>query len=54
MKNKTYLVTGGTGFIGSYIVKLLIKKKYKVIVFDNNSRGHLTKLRGYEKKIQIY
>lgn len=53
MKNKTYLVTGGTGFIGSYIVKLLIKKKYKVIVFDNNSRGHLTKLRGYEKKFKF-
>tara|TARA_A100001015_G_scaffold299330_1_gene383258 strand:+ start:3644 stop:4597 length:954 start_codon:yes stop_codon:yes gene_type:complete len=53
MKKKTYLVTGGTGFIGSYIVKLLIKKKYKVIVFDNNSRGHLTKLRGYEKKFKF-
>ena len=53
MKKKTYLVTGGTGFIGSYIVKLLIKKKYKVIVFDNNSRGQLTKLKGYEKKFKF-
>ena len=43
-KNKTYLVTGGTGFIGSNIVKLLIKKNCNVIVFDNNSRGGLGKL----------
>ena len=27
MKKKTFLVTGGTGFIGSNICKLLIKKK---------------------------
>lgn len=39
MIKKTYLVTGGLGFIGSAIVKKLIfKKKYKVIVFDNLSR----------------
>ena len=40
-KNKTFLVTGGTGFIGSNIVKMLIKKGYHVKVFDNNSRGNL-------------
>lgn len=36
---KNYLVTGGTGFIGSAIVDRLSKlKDVKIIVFDNNSR----------------
>jgi len=39
MKKKTYLVTGGLGFIGSAIVKkLTLNKDYNVIVFDNLSR----------------
>ena len=39
MKKKTYLVTGGFGFIGSAIVKKLsLQKNYEVIVFDNLSR----------------
>ena len=52
-KNKTYLVTGGTGFIGSNIVKLLIKKNCNVIVFDNNSRGGLGKLKHFNKKFKF-
>ena len=37
MSNKTYLVTGGLGFIGSNIVKKIIKrdKKSKCIILDN-------------------
>jgi nucleoside-diphosphate-sugar epimerase len=31
---KRYLVTGGKGFIGSYIVKDLIKKGHEVVIFD--------------------
>lgn len=52
-KNKTYLVTGGTGFIGSNIVKLLIKNNCNVIVFDNNSRGGLGKLKHFNKKFKF-
>ena len=33
---KTFVVTGGTGFIGSGISKLLIDKQYNVRIFDNN------------------
>ena len=39
MIKKTFLVTGGLGFIGSAIVKKLSsQKKYEVVVFDNLSR----------------
>jgi UDP-glucuronate 4-epimerase len=34
-KFSTILVTGGAGFIGSYVAKKLIKMKYKVIIVDN-------------------
>ena len=35
---KNFLVTGGTGFIGSSICELLVKRGHRVTVFDNNSR----------------
>ena len=47
---KTILVTGGTGFIGSGITKYLVKKNYRVIVFDNNSRGKIDRLKKIKKK----
>ncbi|MCX7845402.1 MAG: UDP-glucose 4-epimerase GalE [Dictyoglomaceae bacterium] len=34
------LVTGGAGYIGSHVVKDLIKKGYDVIVIDNLEKGH--------------
>ena len=53
MKKKTFLVTGGTGFIGSNICKLLIKKKYRVKIFDNNLRGDLNSIKKIKKKIKF-
>ena len=40
MQNKSILVTGGAGYIGSKIVADLIKKKYTVYIIDNLSTGH--------------
>ena len=50
MKKKTFLITGGTGFIGSNISNLLINKNYRVKIFDNNSRGSLQKIKNLKKR----
>ena len=34
---KKIIVTGGNGFIGSNLIKFLIKKKYFVINIDKNT-----------------
>ena len=40
MSMKNILVTGGAGYIGSIICNYFIKKKLKVYIIDNLSRGH--------------
>ena len=40
MNNKKILVTGGAGFVGTNLIKYLLKKtKYKIISIDNYSSG---------------
>jgi len=43
-KKKTYLVTGGAGFIGSHLCEKIIKEGHKVICFDNLLTGSLKNL----------
>ncbi len=45
-KNKKILVTGGAGFIGSFLVKRLVSEGAIVKVIDNLWRGHLNNLKG--------
>lgn len=51
MKNKkTFLVTGGSGFIGSKITEMLLKEGHKVSIFDNNFRGKLSRIKKIKNK----
>ena len=40
MSKVRVLVTGGAGYIGSHVVKLLGEKGYDILVYDNLSTGH--------------
>ena len=47
------LITGGSGFIGSAITSYLVENNHNVIVYDNNSRGNLRRLKPVIKKIKF-
>ena len=56
LEGMTFLVTGGAGFIGSYLVKELLKHDVKkVIIYDNLVRGKLTNLESVitDKRLEI-
>tara|TARA_B100000989_G_scaffold299039_1_gene292360 strand:- start:9305 stop:10276 length:972 start_codon:yes stop_codon:yes gene_type:complete len=46
------VITGGSGFIGSALVKRLVNLGHKVTIIDNNSRGNVNRLEGYLDKIE--
>ncbi len=56
MKNKKILITGATGFIGSHLTELFVKKGYKVVAFDryntNNNWGWLENSE-YKNEVEV-
>ena len=49
-----YAITGGAGFIGSNIARLLVKNGHKVVIIDNLHSGSLTRLKDIEEKIEFH
>jgi len=45
---KKILVTGGAGYIGSFIVRALKEKGYEAIIVDDMSSGHADAVKGFE------
>ena len=52
-KGKRVLVTGGAGFIGSYVVRRLLKHGAKLAVADNFENGRLSNLAGVRKDVEV-
>ena len=50
---KTYLVTGGAGFIGSHMVEALVKAVNRVKIVDNFSTGKRANLDGVGDRIEL-
>lgn len=44
-RKKTALITGGAGFIGSFLAEELLKQNYRVLAIDNLSTGSLDNIR---------
>jgi UDP-glucose 4-epimerase len=50
---RTFLVTGGAGFIGSHLVEALVRRGDRVRVLDNLSTGFLANLEGVRDQIEF-
>jgi UDP-glucose 4-epimerase len=50
---RTFLVTGGAGFIGSHIAEALVNRGDKVRVLDNLCTGHLSNLQHLQDRIEF-
>jgi len=46
-----YLITGGSGFIGSHLAESLIARGDEVVIIDNQSTGSITNLKNIDSKV---
>ena len=53
LTNKSILITGGAGFIGSHLVDALLEQDFDVIVLDNFSTGRPQNLNHVTDNIQL-
>ena len=49
-----YAVTGGLGFIGSNICRILLKKGHQVVIIDNCNTGNETKISDILNQVELY
>lgn len=54
MVKENVLVTGGAGFIGSWLVEKLVQKDYEVVVADNLQTGSACNLDNIQEDIEFY
>ena len=48
-----FLITGGSGFIGSHLVETLVARGDKVVIIDNQSTGSIKNLQKIESKVKF-
>ncbi len=53
MKRKNILITGGTGFIGSAVVKRQIIDGHSIRILDNNSRGNIRRIKEVIDNVEL-
>ena len=53
-KPNNILVTGGLGFIGSHLVRALIKKGHNVCIIDDSSTGRVENIKDIRKHEQLH
>jgi len=53
LNNKSIIITGGAGFIGSHLVDTLLEKRNEIIVLDNFTTGRIQNLDHLTSKIQL-
>lgn len=53
-RDRSVLVTGGAGFIGSHLVEELVRRQAQVTIVDNWSTGHLDNLAAVIDRVEIH
>ena len=48
-----FLITGGSGFIGSHLVETLVARGDEVVIIDNQSTGSIKNLQNIESKVKL-